>query len=125
MNLVNMFTALPGVPMMNKQGSKDLDLSKKAEASEEVFERAEQRAYNPQEHKDKTRSEIALYFVKAYIMLVIFIFVVVFAYNLVLISINKDNLILEIKDIFPIVIGTVGTLLGFVLGYYFKSEEGR
>jgi len=47
--------------------------------------------YDPQEHKDKTRSEIALYFVKSYI--------------------------------FPLVLGTVGTLLGFVLGYYFKSEE--
>jgi hypothetical protein len=89
------------------------------ESSNELFEST----YNPQEQKDKTRSEIALYFVKAYITLVIFLFVIVFAYNLILISINKDGLILEIKDIFPLVIGTVGTLLGFVLGYYFKSEE--
>lgn len=82
-------------------------------------------SYNPQEHKDKTRSEIALYFVKSYIMLVIFIFVIVFVYNLFLLVLNRDSLILEIKDIFPLVLGTVGTLLGFVLGYYFKSEEGK
>jgi hypothetical protein len=109
---------------MNQQKDKQKEeLIKRADVTEEAFESAEQRSYNPQEHKDKTRSEIALYFVKAYIMLVIFIFVVVFVYNLVLISIGRDSLILEIKDIFPLVIGTVGTLLGFVLGYYFKSEE--
>ena len=88
-----------------------------------LLEKAKDSEYNPQAHKDKTRSEIALFFVKAYIALIIFIFVAVFTYNLVLLTIHKESFVLDIKDIFPLVIGTVGTLLGFVLGYYFKSQE--
>ena len=94
-----------------------------ADDFQEVSEIAVELKYNPQEHKDKTRSEIALFFVKAYVALIIFIFVAVFTYNLVLLTINRESFVLDIKDIFPLVIGTVGTLLGFVLGYYFKSQE--
>lgn len=106
---------------MKKGNNKDPQIF--TEEIQENLKETRETAYNSQQHKDKTRSEIALYFVKAYIMLVIFIFVIVFVYNLFLLLLQKDNLVLEIKDIFPLVIGTVGTLLGFVLGYYFKSEE--
>lgn len=111
--------------MTGQTTDKNTEILTEAKAVNEIFETAQHASYNAQEHKDKTRSEIALYFVKAYIALIIFIFVIIFIYNLLLLSMNRDSLILEIKDIFPLVIGTVGTLLGFVLGYYFKSEEGK
>ena len=122
---------MPGekTPMARKdEKTKDIEANIKkleslADDFQEVSEIAVELKYNPQEHKDKTRSEIALFFVKAYVALIIFIFVAVFTYNLVLLTINRESFVLDIKDIFPLVIGTVGTLLGFVLGYYFKSQE--
>lgn len=106
---------------MKKGNNKDPQIF--TEEIQENLKETRETAYNSQQHKDKTRSEIALYFVKAYITVIIFVFVSVFVYNILLIQMGRDNLLLEIKDIFPLVVGTVGTLLGFVLGYYFKSEE--
>lgn len=81
--------------------------------------------YNPQEHKDRTRSEIAQYFVKGYFAIAVFIFVFSFVYNLCLIKLGKESLVIDIIQTFTAVSGALSGLLGFVLGYYFKSEEGN
>jgi hypothetical protein len=80
--------------------------------------------YNPQEHRDATRSQIALYFVKGYFALVVFIFVFTFIYNLVVINLGHEAP-LDILEVFTTVSGALSGLIGFVLGYYFKSEEGK
>lgn len=84
------------------------------------------RKYNPGEHKDKTRSRIALIFVWGYIGLIGGIFVLSLAYNLLLIFYNKpQEYLLNPKDIVLLVTSAVGTSVGFVVGYYFKGEETK
>lgn len=82
--------------------------------------------YDPAEHKDKTRSRIALLFVIAYVVSIALVFILTLGYNLLLIAANKDKtLLLEPKDAILIVTSSIGTSVGFVVGYYFKGEENK
>lgn len=79
--------------------------------------------YNPQEFTDKTRADIAKYFVKGYFALSVFIFVFSFIYNLILMSVGRETHTLDVIQTFTAVSGALSGLLGFVLGYYFKGNE--
>ena len=74
------------------------------------------------EHLDKSRSKIALKFVRWYLFFVFLIIVGVPLYNRY--AIGQKNAIDEYKILAQV--GTLlGTPLGFVVGYYFKDSVKR
>jgi hypothetical protein len=81
--------------------------------------------YNPTEHKDKTRSTIALFFVRGYLVLLGIIFLLVLTYNFLLIKFAPGTDLLDVTDIMLLITGSVGSPLGFVVGYYFKGQEEK
>lgn len=94
--------------------------------------------YNPKEYLAKTRTGIAKGFLWGYFILFILVFIFVWVYNnnmlnnIITISkypgyqdvINNIKL-LDIKNVLIVVTSALGTPLGFVIGYYFKSEQDR
>ncbi len=76
---------------------------------------------------DKSRLEITKYFLSSFFGLIIFSFIFCFIYNLCFIPWG-DNLIkhgikpLDITNILPLITTTLGTGLGFIMGYYFKDK---
>lgn len=92
------------------------------ERKSDLFSKADH-IFNPREHKDKTRSKIALIFVCCFFALLIFTFIFVIIYNGWII---RNNILLDPlnpKDLLLVITGAIGTPLGFVVGYYFKGEE--
>ncbi|OGM29804.1 hypothetical protein A2801_00175 [Candidatus Woesebacteria bacterium RIFCSPHIGHO2_01_FULL_41_10] len=87
------------------------------------FERIQNKLSELPIKKEETRAQIARYFVVGYFTLSVFVFVFVFIYNLILLSIGKDTFTIELIQTFTAVSGALSGLLGFVLGYYFKSKE--
>ncbi|MEI6221154.1 MAG: hypothetical protein WCP97_00420 [bacterium] len=80
--------------------------------------------HNPKEHEDKTRSELAKTFVLGYFILLSVAFLLTMASNLTVSYLKLDqSLIISVKDIILTISSTIGTSLGFVVGYYFKSSE--
>lgn len=64
--------------------------------------------------KENARSRIAFLYVSSFLAII----VIVFAYSLV--SVLKIN---DIKDLLITVSGIMSGPLGFIIGYYFKSED--
>jgi hypothetical protein len=78
--------------------------------------------HNHDEYLDKSRSKIALKFVRWYLFYVLLIIIGVPAYNHYAVHSN------ETIDLFKILaqVGTLlGTPLGFVVGYYFKEDNKK
>lgn len=78
--------------------------------------------HNHDEHLDKSRSKIALKFVRWYLLYVLLIIIGVPAYNHF--AVHSAETI----DLFKVLaqVGTLlGTPLGFVVGYYFKEESSK
>lgn len=78
--------------------------------------------HNHDEHLDKSRSKIALKFVRWYLFYVLLIIIGVPAYN------HYAVHSAEAIDLFKVLaqVGTLlGTPLGFVVGYYFKEESSK
>lgn len=73
--------------------------------------------FDPIQHNDETRSSIAKYFVVFYLCIIIGILIIGF---LAQIYFQID---IDIKEILSIVGTLIGSPLGFVLGYYFKSNN--
>jgi len=110
-----------------KQGSKvkiePAQLSVSFNELRKKNEEAKKDKFDPIENKDKTRSLIAKIFVCSYFVGLGLVFLITLAYNLI-IAMNKLNIpLLEVKDIILTVTGSIGTSLGFVVGYYFKGQE--
>lgn len=72
-----------------------------------------------------TRNNIAQFFVKAYITLIPFIFGIIVVFNFVIIFFkpNMVEYLIHIEDTLMVLQVLLGTPLGFVVGYYFKSQE--
>jgi hypothetical protein len=82
--------------------------------------------YDSQEYNDKTKSQIALKFVNWFFRLVILSLVIAFAYNLVILFLLKDDSkLVDVKEMILTIAGVIGGPLGFILGYYFKTQEER
>ena len=77
--------------------------------------------YNPQEHNDKTRSTIALYFVKGFFWITGAVLLLVPIYNIFVYY--KGGELLSLRDILLSISGTISGPLGFVIGHYFKSDK--
>ncbi|HWY79281.1 MAG TPA: hypothetical protein VNW29_02895 [Candidatus Sulfotelmatobacter sp.] len=82
--------------------------------------------YNPKKQEDTTRSTLALIFVWGYfgilgggIFLVLVNNIIVDYFHL------EPNILINLKDFIPTISSAIGTSLGFVVGYYFKSSEGN
>ena len=85
--------------------------------------------YNPEEFRDKTRSLIAKVFVFGFFIILSLSIILTMIYNWLIFhqcdvanEFCRDQL-LSVKDIVVVVVGYVGSPLGFVLGYYFKAKE--
>jgi uncharacterized membrane protein len=73
----------------------------------------------------ETRNNIARIFVSWYVFLIPFIFVVIIIFNLWII-LGKPEMVeylINIEDTLMVLQALLGTPLGFVVGYYFKSQE--
>jgi len=82
--------------------------------------------YDPQKHKDITRSTIAIHFVKGYFFLIGAAFTFSLIYNLFLVNLKLDSEeLLQPKDIILTISSAIGSPLGFVVGYYFKGQEEK
>lgn len=78
-----------------------------------------------EEREADTRNSIARIFVTWYVFLIPFIFVVIVIFNLWIILGKPDMVeyLIPIEDTLMVLQALLGTPLGFVVGYYFKSQE--
>ncbi|MDE9458794.1 hypothetical protein [Xenorhabdus bovienii] len=105
-------------------------VNKKAVASEEL-ELKEKR-----EQDDKARHSLTFHFVWGFFGLIVGCFLFVLWYNSHAIdwikTLNTQGLsdaaasvkLLELDKVLSVIIGALGTSLGFIIGYYFKEKKG-
>lgn len=79
--------------------------------------------FNPAKELGKTRSLIAITFVKWYFYLLAGFLIFVVIYNPLVLWLGKELLILNPKDMILVYTSAIGSPLGFVVGYYFKDSE--
>lgn len=81
--------------------------------------------FDPKQHKDKTRSAIALIFTWGYFGIILIGLVGVPVYNFLIIYFLPQGQLptLDLKDVILTIGGILGSTFGFVLGYYFKGIE--
>jgi hypothetical protein len=75
--------------------------------------------YHPQQHKDETRSEIALFVVHSFFYLIGIVLIGVPIYN----QFAYPDIRLSVVDIVTVLAGVISGPFGFVVGYYFKGSE--
>ncbi|MEB7993459.1 hypothetical protein NGI19_08590 [Raoultella ornithinolytica] len=95
----------------------------------------ETKVFNPARDDGQTRNKLTITFLKGFFGLLIFSCVFVLAYNYFAvgwaISLSQAKLdeaaksitFLELDKILSIIIGALGTSLGFIIGYYFKEKS--
>ena len=82
--------------------------------------------YNPKKQEDTTRSKLALIFVWGYFGILGGGIILVLANNIIVDYLKlKPEILINIRDFIPTITSAIGTSLGFVVGYYFKSSEGQ
>ncbi len=109
---------------MNRDKANALD--ERLQALEGAKEKSNKIKYNPDELNDKTRSQIALFFVWGFFTLVSGTVIFTMFYNIAIcygreLKDCSTNL-LSVKDMLVAVIGYVGSPLGFIMGFYFKDR---
>lgn len=103
-------------PTVSDLNTRLSELSQKVEASNKTF--------NPQEHKDKTRSKIAFAFTIGYFALLMVTLVGVPSYNLIVLKVTGSfDAALQLQDVLLAISGISSGPIGFVVGYYFKGSE--
>jgi hypothetical protein len=94
-----------------------------ANLQEGYAEQLEQSSYAPDVN---TRQRIARSFIKWYFVLLLIILVGIPIYNLIAFSVtNGDEYRLDLLDTIQGYSSIVGPLVGFVIGYYFKSTKDQ
>ncbi|AGB78453.1 hypothetical protein D782_2489 [Enterobacteriaceae bacterium strain FGI 57] len=103
--------------------------------ADEKADKAELDAESHAQRDGKTRSTLTLTFMRGFFGMLIFACVFVLIYNWAavywIIDLKKSGLVeestklnlLEIDKILSIIIGALGTSLGFIIGYYFKEKH--
>lgn len=111
------------------------DLSNKSKKSDIDAEKAEEEALSSNQRESKTRSALTITFLLGFFVLLIFSFLFVLWYNSHAVGWllklkaqgieNPSELIrpLELDKVLSILIGALGTSLGFIIGYYFKEKS--
>lgn len=80
--------------------------------------------YNAKKQEDTTRSKLALVFVWGYFIILGAGILAVLINNFVVEYFKlKPETLINLKDFIPLITSAIGTSLGFVVGYYFKSSE--
>lgn len=99
-------------------------LQKELKAARTQVKQAE--PYNPKKQEDTTRSTLALIFVWGYFIILGLGIILVLTNNVLVEYLHlKTDIVINVKDIISVISGTIGTSLGFVVGYYFKSSENH
>ncbi|MBY0538382.1 hypothetical protein K2P47_03205 [Patescibacteria group bacterium] len=80
---------------------------------------SQSKKYNPNEHKDRTRADIALHVVKWYFYLIGGVLFLGPIFN----HVAKPEAFLDIANIITVLAGMISAPFGFVVGYYFKDSE--
>lgn len=96
------------------------------------LQESSQKEYNPEQHRDETRSWIAKNFVDWFFKIIFWGTVVMLVYNL-LIYLSWDwerkteikDIMIDIFSALPILISAISWPLGFVVWYYFKTEANK
>ena len=111
------------------------ELDSSADQSNSVADKAEAKAATSTQRDSKTRSTLTLTFLLGFFGMLLFSCLFVIWYNhcavewvLKLQAKNVPNSIdyikpLELDKVLSIMIGALGTSLGFIIGYYFKEKE--
>ena len=73
-----------------------------------------QRAFKLSEHREHTRSKIALYYVLGYLGVIVFV---------ISIAAVKGFSVADYKDMLLAISGVLSGPLGFIIGYYFKAQN--
>jgi len=81
--------------------------------------------YNPRQQADETRSDIARWFVLGQIFILPVILLMFMLFNMAMVQTNHAQNAIDIEKLTPLVTGFIASPIGFVLGYYFKSEEHK
>jgi|LakMenEpi03Aug12_release.lakeMendotaPanAssembly.Ray.scaffolds.fasta_scaffold737036_2 polyferredoxin len=93
---------------------------------EEIYNKVKSKAdepYNKEEHRDKTRSKLASWFVVGYFFVISLLILFIPIYNAVVSRFIDPNLVLKFQETFTGVSSSIVGLLGFVLGFYFKEGD--
>lgn len=77
--------------------------------------------FNAEKFVHEVRGQIALFFTKGFFYLVGITLIGIPTYNIFV----EGDKILNLKDILLAMSGILGTSFGFIMGYYFKSSDGK
>jgi len=106
---------------LDRIGQLETQIDRLSGKVEGAFDRPKK--HNPREHADKTRATIAKWFVIGQLLTLPFTLVVTLVYNYLMIYGGHERDAVDLEKIVPLVTSIIGSGVGFVLGYYFKSEE--
>jgi len=94
----------------------------KLEEKIENSQNSQEKPYNKDEHRDKTRSWLARLFVWGYFGIIVILIIGIPTYNIFVIRVDK-TLVLDFENTYTSITSSIVGLLGFVLGFYFKEGE--
>lgn len=77
--------------------------------------------FNQKEHDSKSRYKITIIFIRCYFGFLLFLFILIAAYNCFAVVYKFDTL--NLKDILSLFVASFGSTLGFIIGYYFKAGD--
>jgi hypothetical protein len=111
------------------------DVQKRSEQIKGKINSEEESALNNLHRDGKTRSWLTIGFLMGFFSLLIGCFLFVLLYNSLavgwVIDLNSKGLVdeassvklLELEKVLSVIIGVLGTPLGFIIGYYFKEKN--
>lgn len=111
---------------MAKTGIYETIIQESAEIKETAAKQRT-RSFDIVKNQDITRSKIALLFVRWYFILISLVFAISLIYNFLVLKFLNSRMdqLLNPKDLILLISSTVGTSLGFIVGYYFKGLEEK
>ena len=98
-----------------------------AKANQDLLEKSKEKP-TPNERDSETREKIAKRFLWGYFFSIAGAWLTAMIYNLWVVSnycllAAECAMLLDLKEVLLVVSGIIGPPLGFVMGYYFKSQE--
>lgn len=85
-----------------------------------VGTRVKEEKFDPKKHKDTKRAQIALIFVRGYIIIISLIIIGAPLFNALL---SDAKTPIDLERLLSQVGSLIGAPLGFVIGYYFKEDK--
>ena len=82
--------------------------------------------FNEDKFQVQTRAKIGRTFVRGFFIGIFGSIIMVILYNIVMYYMTRDNtLFISLENIIPLLWSIIGTPLGFVMGYYFKTDKSE